>query len=163
MANVIMRHQIADFINTAKEGETENYALMGVGYNTLDENPSAQTDGKTYIHEKAQSSSIISYQPVFPFDTDLVADEDAVMALYEVGRDQKTGMDAEKDYIRVELFRPISDQTATYAARKFKVSVQVESVTGAGGETIHVSGNLNGVGDFVDGTFNTSTKVFTEV
>ena len=24
-----------------------------------------------------------------------------------------------------------------------------------------VSGNLNGVGDFVDGTFNTTTKTFT--
>ena len=102
-----------------------------------------------------------SYQPQFAFDTDLVKSEAAVMALYEIGRNQKTGAEAERDYVRVELFKPVESQNNVFSARKFKVSVEVGSIEGEGGGAVKVTGNLNGVGDFVDGTFNTATKTFT--
>ena len=155
----IMRHQIADYLNIGEE--QEEYSFMGAGYNTLDENPSAQTDGKIYISNKAQTNYIKSYQTQFPFDTDLMKSETTVMALYDVGRNQKTGAGAEKDYVRVELFRPIDGKDNTYMARKFRVSVEVSGIAGGGGETVKVTGNLNNVGDFVDGEFNTVTKTFT--
>ena len=102
--DAVKRYQVADYLNTAKSG-TESFALMGVGFNTLDESPNAQKDSKTYINQKAQTSTIKSYQPTFAFDSDLIADEAAVMALYEIGRNQLTGADAERDYVRVELWR----------------------------------------------------------
>ena len=73
-----------------------------------------------------------------------------------------TGADAERDYIRVELFDPVASKENTFKARKFRVAVEVASCAGAGGETIKVTGNLNNVGTFVDGEFNTATKTFTE-
>ena len=149
--DAVMRYQVADYLNTAKSG-TESFALMGVGFNTLDESPNAQ---------KAQTSTIKSYQPAFAFDSDLIADEAAVMALYEIGRNQLTGADAERDYVRVELFKPVAETPNTFEARKFKVAVEVSSISGEGGGVMKVTGNLNGVGDFVDGTFNTETKKFT--
>lgn len=162
MADTVMRYQVADYLNTAEAGASaETYSLMGVGFNTLDENPSAQTDGKTYISQKAQTSQIKGYQPSFPFDTDLVKDEAAVMALYAVGRNQLTGAAAEKDYVRVELFEPVASKENTFKARRFRVAVQVENVTGEGGGVMKCTGNLMGVGDFVDGEFNTTTKTFT--
>lgn len=82
------------------------------------------------------------------------------MTLYDVGRNQLTGADAQ-DYIRVELFKPVSGSTTAFEARKFVVAVQVDSVSGAGGEVVQMSGNLAGVDDFIDGTFDTSTKTFT--
>lgn len=87
--DAVMRYQVADYLNTAKSG-TESFALMGVGFNTLDESPNAQKDSKTYINQKSQTSTIKSYQPTFAFDSDLIADEAAVMALYEIGRNQLT-------------------------------------------------------------------------
>jgi hypothetical protein len=157
----VMRSQIADYLNTSTT-ETPSYALMGVGFNTLDENPNAQTDSKTYVHQKSQSTQIKSYQTQFPFDTDLIVDEAAVMALYAIGRDQKTGKDAELEYVRVDLFKPVTGEGIenTYQARKFTVAVGVSSIAGAGGETVKVTGTLFGVGDAVQGTFNTSTKTF---
>ncbi|WMI80351.1 hypothetical protein [Anaerotignum sp. MB30-C6] len=157
----VMRHQIADYLNTSTNG-TPSFALMGVGFNTLDENPNAQTDGKTYIHQKAQTSQIKNYQTQFPFDTDLIASEEAVMALYSIGRNQKTGAEAELEYVRVELFQPDATLENTFAARKFKVAVGVTGIAGAGGESVRVTGTLHGVGDPVYGTFNTTTKTFTE-
>lgn len=156
-----MRHQIADYLNSSST-DTPSFALMGVGFNTLDENPNAQTDGKTYIHQKAQSSQIKNYQTQFPFDTDLIASEEAVMALYSIGRNQRTGADAELEYVRVELFQPHVTLENTFSARKFKVAVAVTGITGAGGEAVKVTGTLHGVGDPVYGTFNTTTKIFTE-
>lgn len=161
MADTIQRYMIADYLNVPTSDDTENFVLMGTGFNTLDENPTAQNNETIYINDRATTNYIKSYKPVFPFDTDLIADEAAVMALYDVGRNQKTGTGAEFDYVRVELFKPVADTTNTYTARKFRVSCEVSGVAGGGGETIKVTGNLNGVGDFVDGTFNTSTKTFT--
>lgn len=160
MGDSILRNMIADFLNTG-DGADEKYAFMGQGFNTLDENPSAQADGKTYIHQTAQANRIKSYQPSFPFDTDLMADEEAVMALYDVGRNEKTSADAEKDYVRVELFRPVASKENTFSARKFRVAVQVDAISGGGGEAIKVTGNLLSVGDFVEGEFNTATRAFT--
>ncbi len=168
MANItetVQRYMIADYLGiktVSNETETTVFHLMGTGFNTLDENPTAQNQETIYISDKAATNYIKSYKPVFPFDTDLVASEDAVMALYDVGRNQKTGTDAEFDYVRVELFKPVSGSENTYAARKFRVSCEVSGVAGSGGETVKVTGNLNGVGNFTDGTFNTSTKTFTE-
>ena len=50
----------------------------------------------------------------------------------------------------------------TYHARKLKVSVVITGTTENPGETVTFAGDLKGIGDFVDGTFNTSTKTFAE-
>ncbi len=155
----VMRYDIADYLNTGTT--TPSYALMGVGFNSLDESPNAQKDSKTYIHQKSQTSTIKGYQTTFAFDTDLISSDDAVMKLYDIGRNQKTGANAELDYVRVELFQPDGTTENTFKARKFKVAVEVASISGEGGGNVKVTGNLNGVGDFVDGTFNTETKTFT--
>ena len=63
--------------------------------------------------------------------------------------------------MRVELFQPAEGAENTFPARKFKVAVEVSGMTGEGGGIMKVTGNLNGVGDFIDGTFNTATKTFT--
>ena len=154
----VMRYDIADFLNVGEN--VEEYVLMGVGFNTLDENPAPQKDSKTYISEKSQTSTIKSYQTTFAFDTDLIASEKAVMTIYDIGRNHKTGADAEVDYVRVELFKPVEGEDNTFGARKFKVAVEVAGIAGSGGEIIKVTGNLSGVGDFIDGTFNTTSKVF---
>ncbi len=160
MANqTVMRHQIADYLNTGDE--TETWSLCSAGFNTLDESPAAQVDTKAYISDKAASTNIKSYTLVFPFDTDLMKSEDAVMALYDIGRNQKTGADAQLDYLRVELFEPVASKENTFKARKFRVSVEVATIAGAGGETVKVTGNLHNVGSFVEGEFNTETKAFT--
>lgn len=159
--DAVQRYQIADYIGCTN-GIDETIEFMGTGFNTLNESPAAQTDsGKIYICDKSSTSQIKSYQTQFPFDTDLIKNEKAVMELYDIGRNQKTGGKAQRNYYRVELFEPITGQANTYKARKFRVSVEVSSVEGEGGNSIKVTGNLNGVGDFVDGTFNTVDKVFT--
>ena len=154
----VNRHRIADYLNTGA-ALTEEYSLMGTGFTSLSESPSAKVDKTAYIHNKSASGSITGYENVFPFNSDLIADDAAVMALYEVGRNQKTGKDAEFDYVRVDLYKEAVSNA--YPARKFRVAVEITEISGESVETVKVSGNLHQVGDFIEGTFNTTTKAFT--
>lgn len=158
---LVMRNEIADYLDVGTS-ETPSFALMGTGFNTLDESPSAKTTEKTYISDKASRKTTTGYATVFAFDTDLVSDQDAVMKLYKIGRDQLVGADSELGYVRVELWNRVGATGSKFKARKFKVGVEVSSISGAGGENVKVTGNLNAIGDFVDGEFDTSTKTFTE-
>lgn len=155
MAN---RYDIADFYNTAKN-DTPQWERMGKGFTALDENPSAQTDSKIYIHEKSQTTTVKNYQTTFPFTADYIESDEIIKDIYNIATRHATGADAEREYIRVELLNETSDGVCT--ARKFKVSVQVSGITGAGGEMMAMSGNLNALGDPEDGTFNIDTKTFT--
>ena len=156
--DVVKRHQFADYLNIATE-EAPEFVLMGTGFKTLDEEPGAQTESKKYVNEKASSSSVVGYETVFPFESDLIKEQEAVIALYNVGRNHYTGSDAEFEYVRVELWEPADGKPNEFAARKFIVSTEVSEISGE--NDISVSGNLNAVGDFVPGTFNTKTRTFT--
>ncbi len=159
MADTVIRDAIADYLNVGT-ADAPKYVLMGTGFNNLDENPQAQVNTKAYINDKAATTIVRGYQTQFPFDTDLIQSEEAVMALYNVGRNQKLGAAAEFDYVRVELFLDAEDEIE-YPARKFRVAAEISGIAGPGADIIHVTGNLNNVGRFVEGTFNIDTKTFT--
>lgn len=156
----VIRYQIADYLNTSETADTETYSLMGHGFNSLDENPAAKVDKTAYINDKSASGSVTGYENSFSFDTQFIDDEAAIQKIYKVARNQLTGTDAETDYVRVDLFG--TETAGAFPARKFKVAIEVSSVTGAGTEIVKVAGNLHQIGDFVEGTFNTATKTFTE-
>lgn len=156
-----MRYDIADYLNIGTK-TAPNFALLGTGFNTLDETVGAQTDSKIYINEKTQSTTIKSYQTEFAYDTDMVLDEEAGMFLYAVGYEHKTGEDAETDYVRVDLYDPVQDKSNVFKARKFRVAIVCSDSKGNGGEVMVNTGTLSCVGDPVLGFFNTVTKKFGE-
>ena len=156
--NKVIRYMIADYLNTATDS-TATYSMMGAGFTALDENPSAKVDKTAYISDRSASGSITGYENKFAFDTQLISDDAAVKYLYNVARNQKVGEEAETDYLRVDLYEPA--QNSAYPARKFRVAIEVTGITGAGTEIVRVAGNLHQVGDFVEGTFDPSTKTFT--
>ena len=153
--SAIQRHQIADYLNVATTSEAK-WALMGYGVTTLDEEFGAESESSKYINEASESSSVVSYKSVFPFTAHLIPDEEAINALYTVGRDHLTGEDAEFEYVRVELWN--KKEADKYAARKFIVSAEIASMSGE--KKQELSGNLNAVGDPVDGTFDIKAMKF---
>lgn len=156
--DVVQRHQIADYLNIGTS-ESPNWVLMGVGFTSLNENFGAESESSKYVNEASESSSVTSYKSVFPFEAHLIKSQEAVNALYTVGRNHLVGAEAEFEYCRVELFDGKASAESTYAARKFLVSAEVSSLEGDKKQS--VKGNLNAVGDPVDGYFNTKTPAFT--
>lgn len=156
----VLRHKIADYLNTGTE-EAPEWALMGTGFTTLDESPGAQTESVKYVNEASSSSCVTGYETSFPFEAEHIVEEEAIDAIYTVGRNHYTGSDAEFELCRVELWNKASGSASadSYEARKFKVSCEVSDYSGENKQTI--SGNLNAVGDPVLGTFDIKTKKFT--
>lgn len=152
---VVMRYGMLDYM---KIGAT--YEKMSV-FEELDENPAAQVDEFHFTCNKTATKNTKGYAPVFPIKARMYKNNTVAEWLRDVGEEQKVGADCETDYIRVRLYQPITGESNTYYARKFRVSAEISSFTGAGGESMVIAGNLNSVADVVVGKFNTTTKTFT--
>lgn len=158
--DAIKRNQIADYLNVGIS-DSEEYELMGFGFETLDEDYGAKTDTTCYINQETSSTTLISYDGEFPYTFAYIQGEKALMSLQKTGRNHETGTDAERDYVRVDLFDPVLESSNTYKARKFRVTNIPGSTKGNGGEKVKTDGSLKPVGDPIQGTFNVSTKKFT--
>ena len=160
MSTPVMRYHIADYLECGT-GSDKAYVFCSVGYKSLNEELNPQVEDTIYVHNKNSSSDVESYQVQFPFETDFFKDETAVREVWDIGHDQKVGEDAQRNFVRVDLYDPVSGSENTFRARQFLVAVEVSSLSGEAGKKMGASGNFRQVGDFVAGRFNTQTKTFT--
>ena len=117
---VKQRRKIANFLNVG--GNTEEYVLMGAGFTDLNESPSAQTTSKRYVNDASATKSITGYDWSTAYTTDQIREEKAVDYICEIGEYQKTGAEAETDYLIVDLDKSAGEEK-TYLARKLKVAI----------------------------------------
>lgn len=156
----VQRHMIADYLNVGT-AEAPKWVLMGTGFTSLDENPNAQTKERKFICDASSSKTTSSYQTQFPFNAEYMTSEEAIDKLYKIARNQLTGGKAEVDYVRTELFDECEPKVDnTHPARKFRCAVEVSTI-GDNDGVIELSGNLNNIGSFIPGSFNTKTATFT--
>ena len=156
----LIRKDVADYLNISTSGE-EEWVLLGYGFESLDEEPGAQIDTTCYINDETSSTTVTKYETQFPYTSEIIMEQEAIKSLYLTGRNHETGTDAERDYVRVDMFDPVSGSEGTYQARKFRVSNEVSKFSGDGGEKLKVEGSLNAKGKIIQGTFNVKTKTFT--
>ncbi len=135
------------------------FEVLTTGFTELNESPSAQTTSKRYINQSSASQSVTGYEWSTSFNADQIVSEVAIEYIRDIGEMQKTGADTETEYIIVDLDKPA--QTAGYRARKFMVAIAVDSFEDNDGE-LGITGSILGISDPVLGTFDTTTKTFTE-
>ena len=116
---------------------------------------------KQYIHEKSKRTTTTGYSNEFPITMDMVKGDKVFENFYEKFYQRKTGNDLNIDHYIVNLWEPVAEQENTYKARKITQTVSITECNGAAGEQKQITGSLKG-GDFVYGTFNVSTKTFSE-
>ena len=150
-----------DIEATKASNATADIQLMNVGVTKFEESSNPTEKSTQYIGDKSKTNKVTGYDNQFAIESDLIKNNKVVEYLYSIFRNRKTGKYAQQDLFIVELWNP-AEQENTYKARKLKTTAVISSKTPNPGETITFSGDLKGVGDFVDGTFNTSTKTFTE-
>lgn len=167
-ATKIIRNKVADYLNISKTA-TAQWELMGYGVNSLNETYGAQVEKKTYVNEVTASNTVKGYESSFAFDYDLAVGGQgkystvAIEDLQEIGELHKTGSDAEREFVRVKMYKPaFVGSTRYFSARKFNVAAELANTNGAGGETMTCSGNLQCIGDPVEGYFDVVNKQFYE-
>lgn len=150
-----------DIEDTKADNATADIELMNVGVTKFEESSNPTEKSTQYIGDKSKTNKVTGYDNQFAIESDLIKNDDVVMYLYGIFRDRKTGKYAQQNLFIVELWNPVANQENTYKARKLLTTAVISGKTPNPGETITFSGDLKGIGDFVDGTFNTSTKTFT--
>ena len=161
MNKEIMAYDEARYLDVAGYGASEsNIQLMNVGFSKFDEKSNPTEKSTQYIGDKSKTNTVTGYNNQFDIESDRIKNDNVNDYCYDVFINRKTGTDAQTYLYLVDL----ADSTAenTYSARKIRVSTVIESCTNNPGESKVFSGSLKGVGDFAYGTFNTSTKTFTE-
>ena len=73
---------------------------------------------------------------------------------------RKTGAKAQRELLLVDLFQPVEGAENSFKARRQVVSVEVSSLSGEPGKTLHIAGNFHAVGDQTVGRFSTVGSTF---
>lgn len=128
----------------------EKFELMGVGFESVDEKPNAQTKETRYVIDASASQSVVSYKWQADFSGDQIESENVIKHIVKIGKELKTGVDTEAEYLKVDLDKVGSAENSFYA-RKFKVAIQVNEFPNNDGN-LGLSGTLLGLGDCVVGT-----------
>ena len=136
------------------------FELLGTGFTELNESPSAKTTSKRYINQSSSTQSVTSYEWGTSFNTDQINSEKAIEYIRDIGEMQKTGADAETEYLIVDLDKPGTAE-GSFRARKFKVAIAVDSFDDNDG-ALGISGSFLGQSDPIEGTFTVAAKEFAE-
>ena len=155
----VLRWMIADYLNVGSDA-VPNYALMGTGFNKIDEQLNPQTKETAYVDDQSKTTRTLGYKNVFPFDAEVFTDETAVMKIYNIARNRLVGSNAEVNFIRTDIVVDALGVPLTTAvpARKFRCSVEVTEFSGTPTEELKLTGNLNGIGDHVEAMFDLTAK-----
>lgn len=151
----IIRHEIGDFLKVG-----EDFAPM-TKFTKIDENPNAVTSETFYTADRSATTDTVGYNTKFSFSGIAHKNNDVTKFIRNIYQEQKTGKDAETEFIRVEYSRPIQSEDNTFYARKFTVAIEVSGESAAGGEKVMIEGSLNGKGTVIVGKFNTQLGEFT--
>lgn len=141
-------------------GINDEIVLGGV-ITEMTESSNPTESEKQYIHQKSKVTRITGFSNEFPITMDMVKGDKVFEYMYNLFYERKVGSDLDMDHYIVNLWEPIAEQANTYKARKIVQTCSIAECNGAAGEQKQITGSLKG-GDFVYGTFNVSTKSFTE-
>ena len=153
------RRMQASYLDIGVSGTTA-FNLLGTGFKDLNEEPGAKTTSKRYVNDASETSSVSGYEWKTAFNADQIRSIEVIEYICRLGELEKTGGDVEKDYVVVDLDVAIESKQDTYRARKKRVAIAVSTFGNEDGE-MTCEGELLGIGDMVEGEFNTSTKTFT--
>lgn len=155
----IERKFLAHYINAAASGETADYERLGKDLEEFSPELSAQVDTKKNI--LGESSILISsYEKTVSVEPYYAEVGSALFDRLQAIIDSNLVLDDLKaDVVEVKLWN--SESTGVYPAIREEVFIEVTSY---GGDTTgyQIPFTLHYTGNKVKGTFNVSTKTFTE-
>lgn len=147
------------FLNTTPDS-AETYSIIGPGVTELSIAYNPQTSTEQYIHEDTATTELTGYQPNAPVTAQVVKGDPAFEFINKIRKGLLIGSDAHTDAVLVDIF---DKQTGgAYAAQKQPVSIQIDSYGGPATDPLSIGYTINWRGSGTQGTFDPSTKTFTE-
>ena len=156
----VKRSKLAIFLDTSGGEETAEWALIGNGVTeqTIAYNPT--TSDEVYIHQDSGTVDVESYKPNIPTPMTAIKGDSVFDYVDGLRKTRAIGADARTKICIVYLYE--TETTGAYPAEQNDCSIQIDDFGGAGGESATINFTINLIGDAVVGTFNPTTKSFTE-
>ncbi len=155
----IKRSQLAMFLNTGTK-QAPAWSLIGEGVTEQTINYNPQTSDEVYVHQDSGTTDVESYKPNIPTPMTAYAGDDVFEFVDDIRKNRKVLADARSEICIVYLYdTPVAD---AYPAEMNDCSIQVDDFGGPGGESAKLNFTINLIGDPVVGTFDPTTKTFTE-
>ena len=156
----VKRSKLAIFLDTSGGEETAEWALIGNGVTeqTIAYNPT--TSDEVYIHQYSSTVDVESYKPNIPTPMTAIKGDPVFDYVDGLRKTRAIGADARTKICIVYLYE--TETTGAYPAEQNDCSIQIDDFGGAGGESATINFTINLIGDAVVGTFNPTTKSFTE-
>ena len=154
----IKRSKLLHFMNTSTTATAE-YNLMNLGITSLsiNKNPTYLEEG--YIADEVGSKQLESLAPEFTFEINVDSADEVSKFLTGLEWNDKTLTDVETDIVSVQYWKTPQTGTA-YPAKKYKVSVSVETIGDEALKTLKHSVTCGVMGDAVFGKFDVTNKTF---
>ena len=162
---MIKRSKLVHFMNTTPDDPsgTETFSLMNLGITKLaiNKNPTYLEEG--YIADEVATKELESLAPEFSFEINVDATDAVSEYLTDLEWDDATMADVQTSIVSVQLWQTPTGTTPNFAypAKKYNVSVSVETIGDEALKTLKHSVKCGVRGDAVFGTFIPTTKVFT--
>ena len=153
----IKRSKLLHFMNTTPSS-TATYNLMNTGITSLsiNKNPTYLEEG--YIADDVGSKQLESLAPEFTFEINVDSADEVSKFLTGLEWNDKTLTDVETDIVSVQYWK--TPTGTAYPAKKYTVSVSVETIGDEALKTLKHSVTCGVMGDAVFGTFETTSKAF---
>lgn len=161
----IKRSKLQHFMDTTPGDPSgvATYSLMNTGITNLsiNKNPTYLEEG--YIADEVGSKQLESLAPEFAFEINVDATDPVSVFLTGLEWDDATMEDVETSIVSVQLWQTPTgtEPNLAYPAKKYNVSVSVETIGDEALKTLKHSVTAGVVGDAVFGTFIPATKAFT--
>ena len=158
----VKRSKLLHYMNTTPESSA-TYNLMNTGITNLSisKNPTYLEEG--YIADEVGTKVLESLAPEFSFEINVDSADEVSKFLTKLEWEDKTLSDTHTDIITVKGYGTNSgtDEAPIYPAKKYAVSVAVETVGDEALKTLKHSVKCGVRGDAVYGTFAVVAKTFT--
>lgn len=157
----VKRSKLQHFMNTTPS-TTATYSLMNLGITSLsiNKNPSYLEEG--YIADDVGTKELESLSPEFDFEISVDATDAVSVYLTGLEWNDKTLTDVQTDIVSVQLWQTPTgtEPNLLYPAKKYLVSISVETIGDEALKTLKHSVKAGVRGDATFGTFNPTTKAF---
>lgn len=155
----IKRSKLQHFLDITPDDPSgvATYSLMNTGITSLsiNKNPTYLEEG--YIADDVGSKQLESLAPEFTFEINVDDTDPVSVFLTDLEWDDSTLTDVETSIVTVQLW-----QTAPYPAKKYNVSISVETIGDEALKTLKHSVTAGVIGNAEFGTFDPTELEFTK-
>ena len=152
-------------------GSGKSIHLISQGVSELTEEFNPETEETHYIGDQYGTTTLKRYAMTVPLTMEYVDDDEVCKFIRSMAMQMSTGSDADVEYIRFSTLdketTPAGQTGDFYTAYKYKASISISSMGGAGEDYLGIEAQINLRGDPTKGKIaiatqgNTKTYTFT--